>query len=56
MLKKICIIFLSGITLLLTGCNMSSEEYKTPTQQAEDDLIIVIDSINNEDTLSIKKY
>lgn len=55
MLKKICIVIISVTTLLLTGCNFDGEEYKTPTQQAEDDLIIVIDSINNQDTLSIKK-
>ena len=55
MLKKICIVIVSVTTLLLTGCNFDGEEYKTPTQQAKDDLIIVIDSINNEDTLSIKK-
>ena len=49
MLKKIWIVIVSVTTLLLTGCNFDGEEYKTPSQQAEELQSDIIECFINKD-------
>lgn len=56
MLKKICIVIISVTTLLLTGCNMSSEEYKTPDRQAKDLQSDIMECFIIKDKETLKSY
>lgn len=56
MLKKICIVIISVTTLLLTGCNFDGEEYKTPSQQAEELQSDIIECFINKDKETLKSY
>lgn len=56
MLKKICIVIISVTTLLLTGCNFDSVEYKTPDQKAEERQNDIMQCFINKDKGTLKSY
>lgn len=56
MIKKICIVILSVTVMLLTGCNLSGEEYKTPTKQAEELQNDIMECFINKDKETLKSY
>ena len=56
MLKKICMVTLLVTSLLLAGCNFDSEEYKTPTQQAEELQSDIMECFINKDVETLKSY